>query len=382
VGFCLAFFCFWTSLYVYMPAFPVYAESLGASLTVVGLIIAAYGLVQFVLRIPIGYLSDRYGIRLPFMTLGLIAIAIGSIGMGLFPDPVLLIIWRGFHGVGATSFVISAVYFAGFFRPDQAANATGQLLFMSAVFIVIASMVGGVLAENLGVPFTFWASAVIALVGTAAILLVGERPVGTHQRMSIRRFTHVLSIRTLLVASGIAALAQFVMWSLNIGFVPIFAHSLGASKADLGTLTTITFLSYGISSLIAPRLSNRFGTLNTIVAGSLFTTITIVILPSVATVPALIALQAVNGVARGTVFPLLMGISIQNVSEHERASAMGIFQSIYALGMFAGPATAGLIADAIGLAGLFFVISLFPILGLVSALVWLRGIDPPTTTTN
>ena len=61
---------------------------------------------------------------------------------------------------------------------------------------------------------------------------------------------------------------------------------------------------------------------------------------------------------------------------------MGIFQSIYALGMFAGPATAGLIADAIGLAGLFFVISLFPIIGLVSALAWLRGIDPKTTTAN
>ena len=94
-----------------MPAFPDYAESLGASLTVGGLIIAAYGLVQFILRVPIGYLSDRYGIRLPFMALGLIAIAIGAIGMALFPDPVLLIVWRGFHGVGATSFVISAVYF-------------------------------------------------------------------------------------------------------------------------------------------------------------------------------------------------------------------------------------------------------------------------------
>ena len=75
-----------------MPAFQVYAESLGASLTVVGLIIAAYGLVQFILRVPIGYLSDRYGIRLPFMALGLIAIAIGAIGMALFPDPVLLIV--------------------------------------------------------------------------------------------------------------------------------------------------------------------------------------------------------------------------------------------------------------------------------------------------
>ncbi|MBQ35253.1 MAG: MFS transporter, partial [Gemmatimonadaceae bacterium] len=59
-----------------MPTFPVYAEGLGASLTMVGLIIASYGFVQFALRIPIGYLSDRRGARLPFILIGLLANAV------------------------------------------------------------------------------------------------------------------------------------------------------------------------------------------------------------------------------------------------------------------------------------------------------------------
>ena len=376
VGFCLAFFCFWASLYVYMPTFPVYAESLGASLTVVGLIIASYGFVQFALRIPVGYLSDRRGSRLPFIVIGLLANAVGAVGMALFPTPFLLIVWRGVHGIGAASFVTSAVYFAGFFRPDQATRATSLIIFISSLSQVIVSMVGGLLAERYGVPFTFWTAAVIAVVGVAAILLSGERAAVIRQPMSIRRLSRVFSNRSLLVASGIGAIFTFVAFALNISFVPIFADGLGATKTELGVITTVTYLAYGIASLIAAAGTRRFGERTFVIVGSVFTAITIVILPLIHTIPGLLALQAANSVARGLAFPVLMGISIKEVAEHERASAMGIFQSIYAIGMFSGPAVAGLIADGLGLTGLFLIMSIVPIVGIVAALRWLPATVP------
>ena len=354
-----------------MPTFPVYAESLGASLTVVGLIIASYGLVQFALRIPLGYVSDRRGARLPFIVIGLFANALGAVGMALFPSPFLLIIWRGLHGVGAASFVTSSVYFASFFRPDQATRATGLLVFMTALSQVIISMVGGLLAEHFGMPFTFWTAAIIAIAGVAAMFLAGERAAVVRRPMSVRRFGRVLSNRSLLVASGIGALFQFVTFGLNISFIPIFADSLGASKTDLGTVTTISYITYGLASLAAAVGLRRFNERAFVIGGSLFTALTILILPLVQTFPALLALQAANSFARGLVFPVLMGISIKELPEHERASAMGVFQSVYAIGMFAGPATAGLIADAIGMDALFLVVSLFPILSVVAALLWL-----------
>ncbi len=362
-GFCLAFFCFWGSLYVYMPTFPVYAKSLGASLTVVGLIIASYGLVQFALRIPVGYLSDRRGSRLPFITIGLLANALGAAGMALFPGPILLILWRGLHGVGAASFVTSSVYFASFFRSDQATRATGLLVFMTAISQVVISMVGGLLAEHFGMPFTFWTA--------AAMLVAGERTAVVRQPMSIRRLGRVFTIRSLLATSGIGALFQFVTFGLNISFIPIFADGLGATKTDLGTITTVSYLTYGIASLAAALGIRRFSERAFVIGSSVITAFTIVILPAMHTVPALLALQAVNELARSLVFPVLMGISIKEVPEHERASAMGVFQSIYAIGMFSGPAVAGIIADAIGMTGLFLIVSLFPILSIVAALRWL-----------
>ena len=42
VLFCAATFFYWTALYLYVPILPVYARSLGASLSMVGVVIAPY----------------------------------------------------------------------------------------------------------------------------------------------------------------------------------------------------------------------------------------------------------------------------------------------------------------------------------------------------
>ena len=354
-----------------MPTFPVYADSRGASLAVVGVIIASYGFVQFLLRIPVGYLSDRHGSRLMFIVIGLLANALGSIGMALFPSPLFLVIWRGVHGVGAASWVVTAVYFASFFRADQAGRATGLLLFMTALAQVVVSMAGGLLADNFGVPFTFWASSLIALIGVAAIFLAGERSSLSGPPISLRRFSWLVSRPSLAAASGIAALAHFVTFGLNIAFIPIFADTLGASKTDLGTVTTVSNLAFALASLVGIVGAQKFGQRSFVIVGSVVTTVTVLALPGIHTIPALIALQAINGFARGMVFPVLMGIAISEVPEYERASAMGVFQAVYAIGMFAGPTVAGLGAERLGMHGLFFFVAAFPILGLVVALTWL-----------
>jgi DHA1 family multidrug resistance protein-like MFS transporter len=65
------------AIYLYAPVLPVYAKSLGASLTVVGIIVAAYALPQFLFRIPLGIWSDSLGRRKPFIVGGAIMVVIG-----------------------------------------------------------------------------------------------------------------------------------------------------------------------------------------------------------------------------------------------------------------------------------------------------------------
>ncbi len=65
------------------------------------------------------------------------------------------------------------------------------------------------------------------------------------------------------------------------------------------------------------------------------------------------------GLAQGIGYPVLMGLSIQDVSERERTTAMGLHQSVYAVGMFAGPAVSGVLAKALGIRPMFGVTAFF-----------------------
>lgn len=349
-----------------MPTLQVFARSVGASLTVIGFIVGSYGFVQFVLRIPVGYLSDRLGKRVPFIIAGLTANTLGAVGMALVASPWMLVLWRGMHGVGASSYVTSAVYFAAFFRPEQATKATAFMSALTSTTQVLVSLLGGTLADSFGVTSTFWAAAVFGFVGVVAMSAAGERSIPSPRPMSIRRFRRLLNVRQLIVLSGLAAINQYLTFALGLGFVPLLAARLGASSTDLGILSMIGFGSFAVAAILAATLISRTGDRNLVVIGFITTAIAALSLPLARDVFQVFLVQGLGGLGKGIVFPILMGLAIKSVPEHERASAMGIFQAIYAIGMFGGPATAGAIADFIGLSGLFVLLG---IMALASALL-------------
>ena len=61
------------------------------------------------------------------------------------------------------------------------------------------------------------------------------------------------------------------------------------------------------------------------------------------------------GIGGGIASPVLMGLSIENIADTGRSTAMGVYQTIYAIGMFAGPAVSGAIAGAVGMQSMFAV---------------------------
>ena len=66
--------------------------------------------------------------------------------------------------------------------------------------------------------------------------------------------------------------------------------------------------------------------------------------------------QICFGLASGIGYSVLMGLSIRDVDETQRATAMGLFQAVYGIGMFAGPWLSGILADAIGIQPMFGVV--------------------------
>jgi MFS family permease len=377
--FCLGIVLFWAGLYLFVPILSVYSRDKGASLALIGLITGSYGMTQLIFRIPLGVTSDRLGVRKPFVLAGFLIVVASCLGLAWAPSPPWIFWFRALSGVAASVWVTVTVFFAGFFPHDQAVRATGLLSFLSGVGQMAATTAGGWVADEWGWLAPFFGGAILAGVGLLFSLPIQERPTPRENRLTLQRFLRVATVPTLLLISLVAAFDQYAFHTTLQGFIPLYATELGASKTTLGWLASSTLIPYLLMSLVASRVAWRIGERLAVGLGLLVTFIAVATVPWVHGVPLLIATRVLHGLGRGFVYPVAMGMSIKAVAQEERATAMGIFQAVYALGMFAGPALSGVVAQFWGLDAVFWSTAGF---SLISILLVILPIWPQEETAD
>jgi len=362
--FCAVTMLYWFSLYTYVPILPVYVSSLGASYKLVGLVVGSYGVTQLLLRIPKGILSDRWRKRKIFVVTAMGVSAISAIGMQLFPDVTALLVFRGLSGVAATAWVIMVVLFASYFSPAEAPKAYGIMNSVSFTGQVAGMFAGGLVAERWGWSAAFVLAAAGAMLGLILSLFVRESvpKAGTPLRLvqvpSIVRNFHVL------LAAVMAILVQLLVYGTVFGFVPLAARNLGATNFELGLLTTLSALPSIVASMLSGTwFVRRMGRQRTLCAGFLMLSVSVAVVPSLDSMTQLYGSQLIGGFGRGLVFPLLMALSVKSVGEETKATAMGVFQSLYAFGMFLGPVMVGFVGDMAGLNAGFWLCALVGLAG-------------------
>lgn len=363
---------FWASLYVFVPVLSPYAASLGAGLDLIGLVVGSYGVSQFLLRIPVGWLADRLGRRKPFIAVGFVVTVLSCLMMAWAPTAWYLVLGRGLSGVAATMWVPLSVLLAATFPPEQAVAAMGLANFATNIGQMMGTVSGGWLADRWGWGAPFLTSAAVAVGGLLLVLALRERPGENRGSISLPALGEVLTSRKLLMVAGFGALAQYMTYVTVFGFTPVYAaEALGATGGDLSWLTTATTIPSAVAALTVAPITKRIGVTRSLVGGFLVTAVTTLCIPFTGSLTALLVTQVVGGFGRGLVFPLLMGLSIESVEPSRRAMAMGAFQSIYAIGMVGGPVIAGAIGRFLSAQGLFVSTAL---VGLAAAVgIYLQG---------
>lgn len=97
-------------LFLILPVFAVHAHSIpgGDSATLVGLALGIYGLTQSFGQIPFGIASDKFG-RKRIIIIGLVLFAIGSFIAAAATDITWVIVGRAVQGAGAISAAVTAL---------------------------------------------------------------------------------------------------------------------------------------------------------------------------------------------------------------------------------------------------------------------------------
>ncbi len=349
-------FFFWIGLYIYIPIFAPYAESLsppGIAGRVVGLVIASYGFTQLIFRFPIGIWSDRLGKQKPFILSAYVLIFISCIGLARSPNAWILIVFRGVAGIAASMWVAFTVLYSSYFREDETGRAMSHTTLCLGLGQTI-SFVGGKIADAYSRTVPFYFGAGFAAIGMGFMLFIPENKSKSQTPRSFRSLLAVATHRRLLIVSIITALSQFAVFTTTHSFLNTFARDIGASDTDLGTLWLIinscqTIAMFLAGTIIAPRIGYKAAVALAYTCAMCATFIT----PSIQSVHLLFLIQGAGALGRGLAYPVLMGLAIQGMPQEEKASAMGFFQAVYAIGMCLGPATGGFIKDMFGIRSVF-----------------------------
>ena len=157
-------------LFLVLPVFALEARKYpgGDDPALVGLAMGIYGLTQAVLQLPLGMASDRFG-RKRVIVLGLLVFAAGSLLAALADSLTGLLLGRALQGAGAVSAAVTALL------ADQTRDAVrtkamalvgGSIGLMFAVALVAAP----VLTAALGLSGLFGLTCALALAGVAVVL--------------------------------------------------------------------------------------------------------------------------------------------------------------------------------------------------------------------
>lgn len=369
--FAAATILYWTTLYIYVPILSPYLHDRGLSMGWIGFILGSYGITQVITRFPLGVYSDAMTRRKPFLIIGMLA---GLVSCLLFLLPGT---WGGplagrlMAGVCAAAWVPFTVLYASYYPANRTHQAMGTLSFLT-VFGQLAGMsASGWLASSGGWNNAFLAGVGVAAVGTLIAFFVYEPQSKQSKKVPVAIdrtiVARVLRSRLLWLVSTLSVLAHGILFVTMFGFTPLQAVELGASEAQLTGIVIAFMVPHALVSLWSGRyLAPRFGTRPTMIAGFLLAAACTAIIPFTQSLGVLALTQAINGFAQAMYFPLLLSLSIRSFAAAERATAMGLYQSVYALGMFLGPYVAGGLNSLGGLqAGFLFGASL----GLLGALI-------------
>jgi MFS family permease len=345
-------FFYWMALYLYVPTLPTYAQTKTDSLALIGTILAQYGLWQAIVRLPIGIASDWLGRRKPFILIGMVFAGAGAYVMGTAGDAQGVLVGRAITGLAAGTWVPLVVAFSSLFPPGEAVRASATLTLVGSLGRVLATGLNGPLNNLGGYALAFMLAAGVS--GAALLIALASRETRLPSKPpSLERLGRLVTRKDVLLPSLLSAVAQYVSWGVSFGFLPILAKQLGADSIILSLFTTLSLICYTGGNLAATTAVKRFGAQRMAYLSFIIVAVGTAGAALAPSLSVLMVAQILVGFAVGTAYPVMMGLSIVRVSEQERATAMGLHQAVYAIGMFAGPWMSGILAQAAGIRPMF-----------------------------
>lgn len=356
---------------IVLPLLPSYAASFHVSDTAIGILVASFSLMQFLLAHWWGRLSDRIG-RRPVLLIGLAGSAVSYLLFALATNFWVLLLSRMVAGgMGATVNVAQA-YLADVTTPEGRARAMGHLGAAFGLGFVVGPALGGITSHFGDAVPGLVASGLTAVNFVLAWRWLPEsRRGGPHTPQAApvhwSKFT---------MAFGAVAFSTVAFTVLYVVFPLQVERALGFDRHHSAYLfVLIGLVSAAVQGGLVGRLVGRVGERPLMITGGLMLAGGLALLPA--------AFDAGSGggmsLLYGALLVLAAGSAMIGPSAAayvsriapaaEQGRALGLLQSVGAVARIGGPILAGVVAGHTSARVAFFVASGAAGLAGVSALI-------------
>ncbi len=353
---------------------PINLHGRGLSTAQIGLVIFAFSLTSLLARGVAGIVFRPDRARALIIGAGL-ASTIAYLITPFVSDVAAFTVLMAIDGFGwgiATTCLFTMLLLC---TPSTIAPAVamGWYIGFQGLALAVATTVGGLLGQSLGIATAMLVLATVPVLAAVFIsvrlppvlrstidpdraddLAAGQRPHLRSRLMGSLRRTGLLPFA--VWSAALVAVYLNVINGLLQSFFPILGLALGLSIAQIGTLSSIRT---GISSIA------RFG------AGWIFERVrperihvpllvvsaaTLTVLPSVGAYLLLLPLFAANGISRGLLRVTTSATAMEETPGHQAGMAAAVMTAGLDVGKMLGPLIGGVVAGAVGLEAMFRIV--------------------------
>ena len=345
-------------LFLVLPVFALEARHYpgGDDAAMVGLAMGLYGLTQAVFQLPLGLASDRIG-RKRVIVAGLLVFALGSVVAACADSLLGLMLGRALQGAGAVSAAVTALL-ADLTRDSVRTKAMAMVGGSIGLMFALALVLSPLLAAWFGLSGIFTLTTALALAGVAVVLwVVPPEPAqqANAPRGAPRELLQHPDLLRLNAGVFILHTVQMAMWVA----VPALLVQAGLAKAQHWYLyLPAVVLSFGAMGGLFSL--ERKGKLRMALLGAIGLVLLVQLglgaiswshaTPSLTLMGVLMFLFFVGFNALEASQPSLVS---RMAPARLRGTALGAYNTLQSLGLFAGGFLGGALAQWGGFGGLF-----------------------------
>jgi DHA1 family tetracycline resistance protein-like MFS transporter len=351
---------------IIIPIQPFFAESFGATATLVTLLSATYSLMQFLFSPFWGRLSDRMG-RRPIILFSVAISAVGHFVFACATGLATLYFARALAGFGNANLGTAQAIIADSTSGADRAKGMGLIGAAFGLGFIFGPAIGAFLGQHHPTTPLFAAAGLAVLNFCLAYRYLPETLDRKNQALADRGST-LAQLRALGRHLNVTA----VLWITLVGTIAfaqmeqaiaLFIEHIWVTDTSLGSddrirvaskLTGLFLVAVGITAAIIQggligRLNRRFGEVSLIRTGLVIMTIALAAIPWVGQTGIylllIVALAPFMAMGTGIMMPSKSSLLSRSVPASEQGAVMGINQSASALGRVIGPIFAGILFD-------------------------------------